>query len=63
MCDLSDATSLENVMEWIGEIYQKANYDDPAIMVLGNKCDKLEHINMTTVCKMETDLEERHPEI
>ena len=50
MCDLSDTSSLQNVTDWVAEIYQKANYDDVSIMVLGNKCDMLERIDQTAVC-------------
>ena len=61
MCDLSDITSVNNVMDWIEEIFQKANYDDLSIMVLGNKCDMIERIDMKAVCKLETDIEDKYP--
>ena len=30
-------------------------------MVLGNKCDMIERIDMKAVCKLETDIEDKYP--
>ena len=61
MCDLSNVVSLQNVTKWLDQIYQRSNMKDCAILVLANKCDLLERINQSVVCKLETDIEEMFP--
>ena len=57
MCDLTDVTSLTNVIGWIGDIFDNCHHEDVTIIVIANKCDMFGAIDQNVVAKLETDIE------
>ena len=39
LCDISDAASISSVTQWLKEIEERSNTQDPVVMVLANKCE------------------------
>jgi len=54
MCDLSDEQSIISVSQWVNEIEERANINDPVIMVLANKCEL--DMDQSLVLNLETSL-------